>query len=204
MVPCQQTRGRPRGPQTGPPGGGGAAAPRAAGGAGDRRRAAPGRRWRSGGRAGRAAPGGGRYDAAGAVPIVRDLHRKLNTTAREDHPMSDSTPTDAPLTVLVYSDDRAVRAEVRRILGRKVAADLPEIEVVECATQPAVIAAFDGGDIDLGILDGEAVPSGGMGLCRQLKDELAYCPPIMLLRARGQAATAGAPPRRARPRRGAP
>lgn len=106
--------------------------------------------------------------------------------------MSDSTPTDAPLTVLVYSDDRAVRAEVRRILGRKVAADLPEIEVVECATQPAVIAAFDGGNVDLGILDGEAVPSGGMGLCRQLKDEIAHCPPVMLLLAREQDAWLGA------------
>lgn len=106
--------------------------------------------------------------------------------------MSDATPTDAPLTVLVYSDDRRVRAEVRRILGRRVSADLPPIEVVECATQPAVIAAFDGGGVDLGILDGEAVPAGGMGLCRQLKDEIAHCPPVMLLLAREQDAWLGA------------
>jgi DNA-binding response OmpR family regulator len=30
------------------------------------------------------------------------------------------------------------------------------------------------------ILDGEAVP-GGMGLCRQLKDEILRCPPILVL-----------------------
>jgi DNA-binding response OmpR family regulator len=29
-------------------------------------------------------------------------------------------------------------------------------------------------------LDGEAAP-GGMGLCRQLKDEILRCPPILLL-----------------------
>lgn len=106
--------------------------------------------------------------------------------------MSDATSTDAPLTVLVYSNNRTVRANVRRILGRRVAADLPLIEVVECATQPAVIAAFDAGEVDLGILDGEAAPSGGMGLCRQLKDEIANCPPVMLLLAREQDAWLGA------------
>lgn len=95
--------------------------------------------------------------------------------------MSDAKPET--LTVLVYSDDRAVRDDVRRILGRSLGADLP-IRVVECATQPAVMAAFDDGGIDLGILDGEATPSGGMGICRQLKDEIPFCPPLMLLLAR--------------------
>jgi DNA-binding response OmpR family regulator len=30
-------------------------------------------------------------------------------------------------------------------------------------------------------LDGEATPSGGMGLCRQLKDEIYNCPPVLVL-----------------------
>jgi DNA-binding response OmpR family regulator len=34
---------------------------------------------------------------------------------------------------------------------------------------------------DLVILDGEAVPAGGMGICRQLKDEIYNCPPVILL-----------------------
>ena len=108
--------------------------------------------------------------------------------------MSDEKAEAQPgtLTVLVYSDDRAVRDDVRRIMGRSLGADLPPIEVVECATQPAVIAAFDDGGIDLGILDGEATPSGGMGLCRQLKDEIPFCPPIMLLLARADDAWLGA------------
>ena len=40
------------------------------------------------------------------------------------------------------------------------------------------------GGIDLAILDGEATPTGGMGIAKQLKDELAVCPPILVLTGR--------------------
>ena len=36
------------------------------------------------------------------------------------------------------------------------------------------------------MLDGEAVPAGGMGVCRQLKDEIYMCPPILVLIGRPQ------------------
>lgn len=88
-----------------------------------------------------------------------------------------------PLTILVYASDRTVREHVRFCLGRRVAADLPEVRVLEVATPPALIAAMDAGGIDLVIADGEAVP-GGMGLCRQLKDEIFRCPPVLLLTGR--------------------
>lgn len=87
------------------------------------------------------------------------------------------------LTVLLYASDRTVRENVRFTLGRRVAADLPAVRVLEVATQAAVLAAMDRGGIDLAILDGEAVP-GGMGLCRQLKDEVFPCPPLLLLTGR--------------------
>lgn len=94
---------------------------------------------------------------------------------------SDERPRDEELvTILLYASDRATREDVRLTLGRKVAADLPSIRVLEVATQPALITAMDAGGIDLAILDGEAVP-GGMGLCRQLKDEILRCPPILVL-----------------------
>ncbi|GAA0663725.1 hypothetical protein GCM10009535_49180 [Streptomyces thermocarboxydovorans] len=98
---------------------------------------------------------------------------------------------DATVTVLVYSDNRNTREQGRLALGRRPAADLPEIEYLECATAPAVVGALDlhatgGALIDLLILDGEAVPEGGMGLCRQLKDEIHGCPPVLLLIARPQ------------------
>ena len=87
---------------------------------------------------------------------------------------------DEVLTILLYASDRTTRQNVRLSLGRKVALDLPPVRVLEVATQAAVISAMDAGGIDLAILDGEAVP-GGMGLCRQLKDEILRCPPILVL-----------------------
>lgn len=86
--------------------------------------------------------------------------------------------------VLLYSDDRTTREQVRLALGRKLAADLPELEVFEVATQPVVLQTMDAGGIDLVILDGEATPSGGIGLCHQLKNEIRSCPPVLLLVAR--------------------
>lgn len=88
------------------------------------------------------------------------------------------------LKVLVYSDDQAVRASIRTSLGRKPAEYISDVEIFECATEPAVIAAVDKKPFDLIILDGEAVPVGGMGVARQLKDEIFNCPPMLLIVAR--------------------
>lgn len=89
------------------------------------------------------------------------------------------------LRILLFSDDRTVREEVRLTLGRKVARDLPEIEIFEVATGPALLRTLDAGtDYDLIILDGEAQPQGGMGLGHQIKDEYPNCPPVLLLVAR--------------------
>ena len=87
-------------------------------------------------------------------------------------------------SVLLYSDDRTVRQQVRFALGRRLAADLPELEIAEYATHQAVIHAMDTHAFDVAILDGEAVPAGGMGVAYQLKDEIPNCPPIVLLVAR--------------------
>ncbi|MFJ9810051.1 hypothetical protein ACIRTB_17680 [Streptomyces sp. NPDC101158] len=89
-------------------------------------------------------------------------------------------------TVLVYSDDANTRAQVRLAAGRRPAADVPPVEFVECATLPAVLEALDEGGIDVCVLDGEAVPAGGMGVCRQIKDEVFRCPPVLLLIGRPQ------------------
>ena len=66
------------------------------------------------------------------------------------------------------------------------APELPALRYLECATLPAVLKQMDAGGVDLAILDGEAVPAGGMGLCRQLKDEIYSCPPILVLTGRPQ------------------
>lgn len=85
------------------------------------------------------------------------------------------------LSVLLYSDDADTREAVRLAVGRRPAADLPAVTWTECATAPALIEAVEAGGLDLLILDGEAVPAGGMGLCRQLKDEIYECPPVLVL-----------------------
>ncbi|HEY9373125.1 hypothetical protein [Streptomyces sp.] len=89
-------------------------------------------------------------------------------------------------TVLVYSDDASTREQVRLAAGRRPASDVPPVEFVECATLPAVLKLLDEGGIDVCVLDGEAVPAGGMGVCRQIKDEIFNCPPVLLLIGRPQ------------------
>lgn len=90
----------------------------------------------------------------------------------------------SPARVMVYSDDRTVRRAVINALGTRPEADLPELEFIEIATEPVVIQQADTRTFDLLILDGEAVPAGGLGICRQLKDEIYHCPPIIVLTGR--------------------
>ncbi|MFF3374478.1 hypothetical protein ACFYXF_16230 [Streptomyces sp. NPDC002680] len=89
-------------------------------------------------------------------------------------------------TVLVYSDDSNTREQVRLATGRRPAPDVPAVEFLECATPAAVLKELDKGGIDVCVLDGEAVPMGGMGMCRQIKDEVFECPPVLLLIGRPQ------------------
>lgn len=88
------------------------------------------------------------------------------------------------LRILVYSDNVQTRERVMRALGKRLHPDLPDLTYVEVATGPMVIRQIDRGGIDLAILDGEATPTGGMGIAKQLKDELASCPPILVLTGR--------------------
>jgi DNA-binding response OmpR family regulator len=100
--------------------------------------------------------------------------------------VTDAAKNTKPLKVLVYSDDVNVRQQVILSLGKRPHPDLPEVEYVEVATEPVVIEQFDAGQIDLAILDGEAVPAGGMGIAKQVKDEIFQCPPIVVLTGRPQ------------------
>lgn len=92
--------------------------------------------------------------------------------------------------IIVYSDDASVRAAIIAALGKRVAADMPEHQIQEFATGPALRAFVDrksvSGELraNLFILDGEAVPEGGMGVARQLKDEVFNCPPVLLITGR--------------------
>ncbi|OBF14261.1 MULTISPECIES: response regulator transcription factor [unclassified Mycobacterium] len=99
--------------------------------------------------------------------------------------MPDSSPeSSVALRILVYSDNANTREQVIRALGKHLHPDLPELTYLEVATAPMVVRQMDEGGIDLAILDGEATPTGGMGIAKQLKDELATCPPLVVLTGR--------------------
>lgn len=95
--------------------------------------------------------------------------------------MAAESPPDPPaLTVLVYSEDAAVRQGIRLAVGRRLAPDLGRIEYVEVDAGEAAVAAVEAGGIDLCVLDGESWPVGGMGISRQLKNEIIDCPPVLV------------------------
>ena len=75
-------------------------------------------------------------------------------------------------------------------MGVRTAKDLPEHEIHQFATAPALRAYIDSKNLaggfraDLFILDGEAAQEGGLGMARQLKDEVFNCPPILVITGR--------------------
>lgn len=103
---------------------------------------------------------------------------------------ADSTASTGPRThqisVLLYSDDKTTRDAVRVNVGRRPARDVEVSSWRECATAAAVIEAVENARFDVLVLDGEAAPMGGLGLCRQLKSEIFNCPPVLVLTGRPQ------------------
>ncbi len=97
-----------------------------------------------------------------------------------------SPQSPRPMRVMVYSDNRQVRSTVINSLGTRPDPELPDLEFVEVATGPFAVRTVDAGGLDLLILDGEAAPTGGLGLARQLKDEIHRCPPTLVLTGRPQ------------------
>ncbi|GAA0567666.1 hypothetical protein GCM10010172_59740 [Paractinoplanes ferrugineus] len=86
-------------------------------------------------------------------------------------------------TVLLYSDDVAVRDRIRLAIGTRPALDL-SVEFVDAATWEECRILLDKYEIDLMVLDGEASPAGGLGIARQTKDEYATPPPVCVVLAR--------------------
>lgn len=97
-----------------------------------------------------------------------------------------SVPSGRAPRVLLHSDDRTIREQVRLAVGPRLHAGSPSIEWTEVATADAILDRKDLGSFDLVILDGEADKVGGMGICRQLKNEVYGCPPVVVLLGRPQ------------------
>jgi DNA-binding response OmpR family regulator len=94
-----------------------------------------------------------------------------------------ATPQPDIYTVLLYSDDPAVRDKIRLAIGTRPAADLA-VEFVDAGTWEECRRLLDVYEIDLMVLDGEAAPAGGLGIARQTKDEYADPPPVCVVIAR--------------------
>lgn len=105
----------------------------------------------------------------------------MTTELPDEWAQAEGTATSPVVRVLLYSDHVQTRDAVMLAVGRRAAKDLPEVEWLQVATHDAVIAAVDKGGLDLLVLDGEAGKSGGMGLCRQIKDEIFRAPPVLVL-----------------------
>ncbi len=91
------------------------------------------------------------------------------------------------LVIALYSDDSTVRSSIITALGKQLDTQLAPHQIKEFATADALRLYVDSKkQVDLFILDAEAVPEGGMGVARQLKDEVFNCPPVLLVTARLQ------------------
>ncbi len=62
--------------------------------------------------------------------------------------------------------------------------ELGPVEFLDVTDGAALIDAVDHREADICVLDAEAAPVGGMGLSRQIKNEIPDCPPTVLLVAR--------------------
>lgn len=112
------------------------------------------------------------YDSVNAEPVYGD--RALQRANRNS-------------VIVVYSDDQSVRGAISSALGKKLPGEDREHTVVDFATASALRQYLsESHEVDLFILDGEAVPEGGLGLAHALKDELVTCPPIMVAIGRAQ------------------
>jgi DNA-binding response OmpR family regulator len=82
--------------------------------------------------------------------------------------------------VLVYSHRQDVRERIMTAVGRRPAPDVGRIDFLECASISDVLMAIEDRTVDVVILDGEAQPTGGIGISRQIHQEALVIPPIVL------------------------
>jgi DNA-binding response OmpR family regulator len=107
------------------------------------------------------------------------LRRRPGTPDTEDLDQFMNSPSETT-TVLVFSHRPEVREAIINAVGRRPAADVGRVSYIEAATIAEVLTEVDAGRVDLAIFDGEAQPTGGMGLSRQLKNEIRHCPPVII------------------------
>lgn len=107
----------------------------------------------------------------------------MSSTSGPIHPAGPVDGADEP-TLLVFSDDAGIRERIRMAIGRRPAPDVGRVAWIEASTVDEVIRHVDAGDVDVLLLDAESQPTGGMGISRQLKNEIDDCPLVCIVLAR--------------------
>jgi hypothetical protein len=115
-----------------------------------------------------------------AVAAAADAAPDVTPDAAPDPAPGSAAPAAHVRTVLVFSHRPEVREGIITAIGRRPAPDVGRLRFLEAAGIADVLAACDAGHVDLAVLDGEAQPTGGMGVSRQLKNEITDCPPIVV------------------------
>src|SRR5664280_3444671 len=116
----------------------------------------------------------GRRTSSTACPVVIEGGHRPG-----DSPMSN--PVMSNPVLLVYSHRPEVRERIITAIGRRPAPDVGRVDYLECTGVHEVIMAIDAQAADIVILDGEAQPTGGIGISRQIHQEAAVIPPIVLV-----------------------
>ena len=127
--------------------------------------------------------GAGSSGGTGSIPRMTDAHPSTPSPASRG---TGSATGPKRINVLLYSDDISTRDEVRIGVGKRPSREVEVAAWRECATAAGVRDALQAGHCEVLILDGEATPVGGLGLCRELKNEVFRCPPILVLTGRPQ------------------
>ncbi|MDR3359567.1 MAG: hypothetical protein LBO20_02715 [Bifidobacteriaceae bacterium] len=107
------------------------------------------------------------------------------TVSAPSHQTAAVRPSESA-SILLYSDNAAVRDEVRLTVGEVVGAGGRPIEWTEVATPVMAMVKCEENRYDLVIMDNETAKLGGVGLVRQMRAELDWQPVVLLLLARQQ------------------
>ncbi len=83
--------------------------------------------------------------------------------------------------LLVYSHRPEVRERIMTAIGRRPAPDVGRVDYLECSAVHEVMMATQGRLADVLILDGEAQPTGGIGISRQIHQEAEVVPPVVIV-----------------------
>lgn len=126
-------------------------------------------------------PPASRAPSSSQRPDLATIDPMTVTPAASQQP---PTTNARAISVLLFSNDRTVRDTVRLGVGDRPADDIVVENWVETATSEMTLMQVRDGSFDVLILDGEAQPYGGMGISRQLKNEIFACPPIIVLTGR--------------------